>query len=116
MEMKKLLPQELLGYKCDGKDEFYDTQTTLRYMDGAAELYHSFAFKLLTVRRYVKADRPSIVVEFFDMGSSEDAFGVFSFETEGEDVQIGQGSDYGGVSYKEAGWRSFQELRQSLRA
>jgi len=30
------------------------------------------------------------------MGSSGDAFGVFSFETGGEDVQVGQGSDYGG--------------------
>ena len=96
LEMKKLLPQESLGYKSDGQDEFYDRQTTFRYMDGAAELYRSFAFKLLMVRRYVKADHPSIVVELFDMGSSEDAFGVFSFETEGEDVRVGQASDYGG--------------------
>jgi hypothetical protein len=96
MEMKKLLPLEVGSYKADGKDEFYDRNTTFRYMDGAAELYRSFAFKLLMVRRYVRADHPPIVVELFDMGSSEDAFGVFSFETEGEDVGVGQGSDYGG--------------------
>jgi hypothetical protein len=96
LEMKKLLPREIFGYKSDGKDEYYDRQTTFRYMDGAAELYRSFAFKLLMVRRYVKVDRPPIVVELFDMGSSEDAFGVFSFETGGEDVRVGQGSDYGG--------------------
>jgi len=96
LEMKKLLPQEILGYKADGKDQFYDRNTTFRYMDGAAELYRSFGFKLLMVRGYVKADHPSIMVELFDMGSSEDAFGVFSFETEGEDVRVGQGSDYGG--------------------
>ena len=51
---------------------------------------------LLLVRRYLKANSPPIMVELFDMGSSEDAFGVFSFETEGEDVRVGQGSDYGG--------------------
>jgi hypothetical protein len=96
IEMKKLLRQEILGYKSDGNDEYYDRQTTFRYMDGAAELYRSFAFKLLMVRRYVKADHPPIVVELFDMGSSEDAFGVFSFETGGEDVRVGQESDYGG--------------------
>ena len=96
MEMKKLLPLEVGSYKADGKDEFYDRNTTFRYMDGAAELYRSFAFKLLMVHRYLKADHPPIVVELFDMGSSEDAFGVFSFETEGEDVRVGQGSDYGG--------------------
>jgi hypothetical protein len=96
MEMKKLLPLEVGSYKADGKDQFYDRNTTFRYMDGAAELYRSFGFKLLMVRGYVKADHPSIMVELFDMGSSEDAFGVFSFETEGEDVRVGQGSDYGG--------------------
>jgi len=95
-EMKKLLPAEMEGYKSDGKDQFYDRQTTFRYMDGAAELYRSYAFKLLMVRRYVKPNQPSIIVELFDMGLSEDAFGVFSFETEGEDPQVGQGSDYGG--------------------
>ena len=96
IEMKKLLPQEVGSYKSDGKDQFYDRNTTFRYMDGAAELYRSFGFKLLMVRGYLKADHPPIMVELFDMGSSEDAFGVFSFETEGEDMRVGQGSDYGG--------------------
>jgi len=95
-EMKKLLPVEIEAYKSDGKDQFYDRNTTFRYMDGAAELYRSYGFKLLMVRRYVKPNHPSIIVELFDMGLSEDAFGVFSFETEGEDPQVGQGSDYGG--------------------
>ena len=96
IEMKKLLPQEILAYKSDGKDEFYDRQTTFRYMDGAAELYRSFAFKLLLVRRYLKANAPAIIVELFDMGLAEEAFGIFTFETGGEDAGVGQGSDYGG--------------------
>jgi hypothetical protein len=96
IEMKKLLPQEILGYKSDGQDEFYDRQTTFRYMDGAAELYRSFAFKLLLVRRYLKANSPAIIVELFDMGLAEEAFGIFTFETGGEDAGVGQGSDYGG--------------------
>jgi hypothetical protein len=96
LEMKKLLIQEILGYKSNGKDEFYDRQTTFRYMDGAAELYRSFAFKLLMVRRYLKPNSPAIVVELFDMGVPEDAFGIFTFETRGEELGVGQGSDYGG--------------------
>jgi Family of unknown function (DUF6599) len=95
-EMRKLLPQEILVYKSDGKDEFYDRQTTFRYMDGAAELYRSFAFKLLLVRRYLKANAPAIIVELFDMGLAEEAFGIFTFETGGEEAGVGQGSDYGG--------------------
>lgn len=94
--MKKLLPQETLAYKSEGKDEFYDRQTTFRYMDGAAELYRSFAFKLLLVRRYLKANAPAIIVELFDMSLPEEAFGIFTFETGGEDAGVGQGSDYGG--------------------
>src|SRR4030043_889016 len=96
MEMKKLFPIKIGSYQSDGKDEFYDRQTAFRYMDGAAELYRSYGFKLLMVRRYTKADHPPIIVETFDMGSSEDAFGVFSYETGDEEVGIGQGSDFGG--------------------
>jgi hypothetical protein len=96
MEMKRLFPMKIGSYQSDGKDEFYDRQTTFRYMDGAAELYRSYGFKLLMVRRYIKADHPPIIVETFDMGSSEDAFGVFSYATGDEEVSIGQGSDFGG--------------------
>jgi hypothetical protein len=96
IEMKKLFPQQVGPYKSDDKDEFYDRQTTFRYMDGAAELYRSFGFNLLMVRRYIKPDSPPIIAEFFDMGSSQDAFGIFTFETGGEEMGVGQGSDYGG--------------------
>lgn len=95
-EMKRLLPLKVGDYKADGKDEFYDRNTAFRYMDGAAELYRSYTFKLLMVRRYLKAGHPSLLVELFDMGSSEDAFGIFSYQIEEEEVGIGQGSDYGG--------------------
>lgn len=95
-EMKRLLPLKVGGYQSDGKDKFYDRMTSFRYMDGAAELYRSYAFKLLLVRRYLKAGHPPIIVELFDMGLPEDAFGIFSYETGGEELGVGQGSDYGG--------------------
>jgi len=96
MEMKRLLPSKVVSYQADGKDQFYDRKTTFRYMDGAAELYRSYAFKLLLVRRYLKANHSPIIVELFDMGLSEDAFGIFSYITGEEEVGIGQESDYGG--------------------
>jgi len=52
--------------------------------------------KLLMVRRYLKPGHPPIIAELFDMGLPEDAFGIFSFAVEGEELGIGQGSDYGG--------------------
>ncbi|MDI7259648.1 MAG: hypothetical protein QME90_06980 [Thermodesulfobacteriota bacterium] len=95
-EMKKILPLKVGGYESDKKDEFYDRNRAFRYMDGAAELYRSYSFKLLMVRRYLKAGHPPIIIELFDMGSSEDAFGIFSYETGGEEMEVGQGADYGG--------------------
>lgn len=95
-EMKKLLPLKVESYKAEGKEEFYDRQTTFRYMNGAAELYRSYGFKLLLVRRYTRPNDPPIFVELFNMSSSEDAFGIFSYETGEEEVEIGQMSGYGG--------------------
>lgn len=95
-EMRRLLPLKIDGYKADGKDEFYNPIEAFRYMDGAAELYRTYNFKCLMVRRYLKTNPPPILVELFDMGSSEDAFGIFSYQTDEEEVGIGQGSDYGG--------------------
>ncbi|MCX8118647.1 MAG: hypothetical protein N3G78_12030 [Desulfobacterota bacterium] len=94
--MRRLLPSQLEDYKAEGKEEFYDRQTAFKYMDGAAELYRAYAFSLLMVRKYVKEGHPAIVVELYDMGASEDAFGIFSYQTPEEEVGIGQGSDYGG--------------------
>lgn len=96
LELMNIAPLEVEGYRQGGKDEFYDRQTAFRYMNGAAELYRSYGFKLLMVRRYIKSNHPPVVLELFDMGSSEEAFGVFSYQTEEEEVGIGEASDYGG--------------------
>jgi len=96
MEMRKLLPLKVESYKSDGKEKFYDRQTSFRYMDGAAEVYRSYGLKLFMVRRYLKPGHPAIIVELFDMGLPQDALGIFSFAMEGEDLGIGQGSDCGG--------------------
>ncbi len=50
--------------------------------------------RLLVARRFHKDGRPDIVVDAFDMGTSEDAFGVFTHDLDGENAGIGQGSTY----------------------
>src|SRR5512147_2433040 len=87
------LPTETAGWKWDGKEMKYDPKTVFSYMDGSAELYLAYGFQSLVVHRYEKPDRPPITVELYEMGSSEDAFGVFSFERQDEDAGIGQGSE-----------------------
>jgi hypothetical protein len=90
------LPTEAEGWKWDGKEMKYDSRTLFKYIDGAAELYLAYGFQNLRVRRFEKSTQPPLIVELYEMASSEDAFGVFSFEHQDETVEIGQGSEFGG--------------------
>jgi len=90
------VPQEVEGWQSAAPDETYDRETLFKYIDGAAEVYLAYGFRRVLARRYTKSDEAPIALDVFDMGSSEDAFGVFAFERDGPDVGIGQGADYGG--------------------
>jgi hypothetical protein len=90
------LPSEAAGWKGSEKEMKYGSKTVFAYMDGAAELYLAYGFQNLTVRRYEKSNQPPMTVELYEMASSEDAYGVFSFERQDEPVGIGQGSEFGG--------------------
>jgi Family of unknown function (DUF6599) len=96
MNQEISLPSEAGGWKWDGKEMDYDSRTLFKYMDGAAELYLAYGFQSLTVRRFEKANQPPLIVELYEMASSEDAYGVFSFEHQDETAGIGQGSEFGG--------------------
>ncbi len=90
------LPSEAGGWKWDGKEMEYNPRTVFKYMDGAAELYLAYDFQNLTVRRFEKSSQPPLIVELYEMASSEDAYGVFSFEHQDEAVGVGQESEFGG--------------------
>jgi hypothetical protein len=90
------LPSEAGGWKWDEKEMKYDSRTLFKYIDGAAELYLAYGFQNLTVRRFEKLNQPPLIIELYEMASSEDAYGVFSFEHQDETVGIGQGSEFGG--------------------
>jgi len=90
------LPAEAAGWKWDGKETRYDSKSVFQYMNGAAELYLAYGFQNLRVRRFEKPNQPPITLELYDMASSENAYGVFSFERQDEAAGIGQGSEFGG--------------------
>lgn len=91
-----LLPREICGWKAEKEDELYDPETIFDYIDGAGEVYRSYNFKLLLARRFTKEGQPDIIVDLFDMGSSSDAYGVFTHDLEGEETGIGQDATYKG--------------------
>jgi hypothetical protein len=96
MNNTAIWPSDVEGWKLTGIPGDYDSRTAFKYMNGAAELYLAYNLKHLTVLRYEKKGRPAITAEFFEMGSSADACGVFSFEQQDPDAGIGQGSEFGG--------------------
>ena len=89
-------------------DQVYDAEGIFEYIDGAGEVYRSYNMRFLVARRFHKDGKPDIVVDAFDMGSSEDAFGVFTHDLDGENAAIGQGSVY------KAGLLSFWKDRYFL--
>lgn len=90
----QFLPDEVNGWKAKDEDRTYDQETIFDYIDGAGEVYRSYNFQKLFVRRYIKKRQADVVADCFDMGTSQDAFGVFTHDLEGEDAGIGQGSAF----------------------
>lgn len=93
--LRKMIPEEVEGWKRKGLS-FYDKRNIFDYINGAGELYISYNFKLLMSAQYEKRGAPLIIVDFFDMGTSKDAFGVFTFERGEDEAGVGQNSYYRG--------------------
>jgi hypothetical protein len=91
--MAAFIPKTVGPYLSEA-DHVYNARTIFDYIDGAGEVYRSYNMKLLVSRRFHKDGRPDIVVDLFDMGSSDDAFGAFTHDLDGEDAAVGQGSTY----------------------
>jgi hypothetical protein len=90
------LPAAVEGWTWDGQEAHYDARTVFEYLDGAGELYLAYGFEQLAVRRFEQAGQPPLTLECYRMATAEAAFGVFSFERQGESIGIGQGSEQGG--------------------
>ena len=89
-----LLPQEISGWRKSQDDQVYGRDNIFDYMDGAGEIYLAYDFRFVLVREYAKENAPLIVVEIYQMSSPEDAFGVFTQDTDGDEVRVGQGAIY----------------------
>jgi hypothetical protein len=89
-----ILPQEVLGWTKSREDEVFTRDNIFDYMDGAGEIYLAYDFKFVFVREYAREDARSMVVEIYQMSSPRDAFGVFTQDTDGDEVSVGQGAIY----------------------
>ena len=99
------LPGQIGIWTAQPKDRIYDPETIFSYIDGAGEVYRAYNMRSCLSRRYTSPNAPAIVLDIFDMGTSEDAFGVFTHDRDGRAVGVGQGALY------RPGWLSFWKGR-----
>lgn len=81
-ELLEKLPPDVQGWKKSGDTTVYNPENLFKYINGGAELYISYNFKHLAAQTYVKEGSQEIKVDIFHMGSSFNAFGVFSHSRE----------------------------------
>ncbi|MBM4047164.1 MAG: hypothetical protein FJ279_18835 [Planctomycetes bacterium] len=94
MQIGTLLPRQIDGWRAGADDKTFTRDTIFEYMDGAGEIYLAYDFQRLLVRQYAKAGAPALAAEVYQMESSEDAFGIFSHDLDGQEVALGQGARY----------------------
>lgn len=103
--LQESLPKKINGWKASTEDHIYNEKSIFDYINGAAEVYRAYNMKQCLARRYSIEKGPAIVLDIFDMGSPRDAFGVFTHDTDGNPVSVGQEGRY------RPGWLSFWKHR-----
>ena len=79
-----LLPERIGDRVRQDSSLTYDREAIFDYINGAGEVYRSYAFRDVLVARYARDSGDEVTVELFDMGLTEDAYGVFSYARESE--------------------------------
>jgi len=104
--LRSALPIDSDGWRLDDEDQVFDTESIFSYIDGHAEVYLSFGMKRCLSRRFLgPEDEPDVVLDLFEMDSAENAYGVFTHDREGEEIDVGQGA------LLREGWLSFWQGR-----
>jgi len=95
MAPSEMVP-ESIGAWSRYEDSSYDKETIFEYMNGAGEVFLSFAYEQMFVRQFSNPENlnEELTVEIYDMGNPSDAFGIFTRFRSGEDAGIGHTSSY----------------------
>jgi len=94
-DMADLLPRPACaeGWSMDEAPLLYTADTLYERINGEAELFVPYGFKMLAYGRYVSRKDPKVAIDadIYRMGSLLDAFGVFSNyrRSDGTDLKIG---------------------------
>lgn len=85
------LPKNVAGWTAVEADELYDSESIFAYINGLAEVYLAYGMEACLARRFAGPDgEAEIVLDIFEMGSGDGAFGVWTHDRSGELVDVGQ--------------------------
>ncbi|MBA7628575.1 hypothetical protein ES703_36063 [subsurface metagenome] len=92
--LARLLPETVEGWQIGRDDQVFNRENLYNYINGGAEIYLSYGFIEMINRTYVLPDQPDVIADILDMGTSQNAFGVFAHSRESIASDFGQGSEY----------------------
>ena len=94
-ELKGLLPSsaDVPGITKGGRPHIYKGEKLFDYMNGGAELYYEYGFVQACIQRY-QTPPGEVTVEIYQMDLPANAFGIYTFDTQGEHPPIGQDATY----------------------
>ena len=105
-DLQAALPVEVAGWRAVNGGEVYDAESIFGYIDGHAEVYLAYGMQRCLALRYTGPQgEADIVVDLFELDSAANAYGVFTHDRDGEEVEVGQGA------LLRPGWLSFWKGR-----
>jgi hypothetical protein len=80
------LPETVDAWTKSDSTRFINAKNIFKYMNGGGELYLAYRFDHLDVYHYEGKDQDNILVEVYQMKTTDDAFGLLSLDWGGEPV------------------------------
>lgn len=94
VDIVKLVNVNIPGWKA-GIERVINYEQGLRlYAGRIADLYLAYGFKKFATKEYKNHNSLSIMVEVYDFGNSKNAYGIYSFDTTGSKMDIGNDASY----------------------
>ena len=82
----------------------YDPDTLYDFVNGAADLYFTYGFRELAVAEWANSAGDGVQVEVYRVASDADAYGLYTYNSYGEPVEIGVDGEINS-GYRAAFWQ-----------
>jgi hypothetical protein len=90
-----LVSVDVSGWQGEDTELMSEAKDMVKYMNNEAELYSAYGLKRLAAKKYKNEKSHPMLVEIYEFDSSENAYGIYSFDTVGDKLDMGQDSVYG---------------------